>query len=103
MLRISMALCIRWTQTPNLHKPFNPRKFLLNTLIIIIYAISTILFASGIVVTCLGVYDFFHSFHNLHAEEELPDGMIATGLLKILDMFLIGVDLFMVSISLLVQ
>lgn len=97
-----MALCIRWTQTPNLHKPFDPMKFLLNTLIIIIYAISTILFASGIVVTCLGVYDFFHSFHHLHAEGELPVGMIATGMLKVLDMFLIGVVLFMFSLGLLV-
>ncbi|MFO7256772.1 MAG: YqhA family protein [Bacteroidota bacterium] len=77
-------------------------KHLLSTLTIIIYLVAIILFASGIVVTSLGIYDFFHSFHHLRADGNLPVDMIVTGILKAVDLFLIGVVIFMFSLGLLI-
>lgn len=76
-------------------------KFLFNTLTVVIYAVAIVLFAAGIVVACLGAYDFFHSFHYLRAEGDLPVGMVTTGILKAVDLFLIAVVVFMFALGLL--
>jgi len=77
-------------------------KILFNTLTIVIYLVAIMVFASGIVLIFLGGYDFFHVFTYLHSENALPVGMIATGLLKAVDLFLIGVVLFIFSFGLLI-
>ena len=77
-------------------------KILLNTLIVVIYLVAIMVFASGLLLIFLGGYDFFHVFTYLHSEDVLPVGLMATGLLEAVDLFLIGIVLFIFSLGLLI-
>ncbi|HEY6504473.1 MAG TPA: YqhA family protein [Chitinophagaceae bacterium] len=72
------------------------------TLKVIISVIALLVFAAGIVLTLLGIYDFIHSFSFLtSADEDFVAGPMAVGLLKAVDLFLVAIVLFVFSLGIL--
>jgi len=69
----------------------------------IIMVIALLIFAVGIAITLLGIYDFVHvfSFFSEYKNDMLIK-MIAVGLLQAVDLFLIAIVMFVFSLGLLV-
>jgi uncharacterized membrane protein YqhA len=72
--------------------------FLLN---FVIRFIAIFVFISGVVLTGLGTFDFFHSFSHFTIDATTL-GLLAVGLLKAIDLFLMAIVFFMFSIGILV-
>jgi uncharacterized membrane protein YqhA len=79
-------------------------KTFFNLLHKVIFFISMIVFAAGLVITILSTYEFFHVFSLLNSGEsdsKILNGM-AIGLLKVLDVFLFSIVFFVFSFGILV-
>ena len=76
---------------------------LFNALKIVIKVVAYIVFAASGVLTLLGIYDFVHAFSylSLHGEKSVV-GLVAVGLLKAVDMFLISIVLYVFAIGILI-
>jgi uncharacterized membrane protein YqhA len=70
----------------------------------VIRVVACIIFAAGLVIVGLGIYDFVHafSFFSLHVEEKSVVGLVGVGLLKAVDMFLLAIVLFVFALGLLI-
>lgn len=78
-------------------------KTLFATLTRIIAVIAMLVFTSGIVITVLGGYDFIHAFSYLGAENKSSRiGLLAVGLLRAVDLFLIAIVFFVFSLGILI-
>lgn len=78
-------------------------KSLFRILTSVIVFIAVIVFAAGLFITGLGLYDFTHAFAffgNIHEEGSIQ--LAAISLLKAVDLFLMAIVLFVFSIGLLV-
>ena len=74
-----------------------------NSLRGIIRVIAFIVFAAGVVLALLGVFDFFLSFSAITSENKHRlAGTIAIGLLRAVDLFLIAIVFFVLSLGMLV-
>jgi uncharacterized membrane protein YqhA len=73
-------------------------------LVRIIKVIAVLVFAAGMVLTALGVYDFYHALSHFGegAEGFQLVGGIAVGLLRGVDLFLIAIVFFVFSLGLLI-
>jgi uncharacterized membrane protein YqhA len=73
-------------------------------LVRIIKIIAVLIFGAGIVLTALGVYDFYHALSHfaVGAEGFQLVGGIAVGLLRGVDLFLIAIVFFVFSLGLLI-
>ena len=78
-------------------------KSIYSSLKIIIYIISLLVFLAGIILVLLGVYDIALSFNHIERNDphQIP-GLIATGLLKGVDLFLMAIVFFVLSIGIVV-
>lgn len=78
-------------------------KTLFSALNAIVRAIAYLVFGAGLVLTCLGIYDFIHAFTHV---DELGQkgiaGIIAIGMLQSVDMFLIAIVFFVFSLGVLI-
>ncbi|MGC3944317.1 MAG: YqhA family protein [Chryseolinea sp.] len=78
-------------------------KTLFNVLNILIILIVVFVFAAGVFVTGLGIYDFTHAFHFFDRSGEHGSVQYATlSLLKAVDLFLLAIVLFVFSLGLMV-
>jgi len=74
-----------------------------NSLRSIIKVIALIVFAAGVVLTLLGVFDFILSFSKISLDDtHRMAGQIAIGLLRAVDLFLIAIVFFVLSLGMLV-
>ena len=70
---------------------------------IIIAVIALLVFVSGIILTFVGIYDFVIAFRHLGPSEEESIGrLIAIGLLHSVDMFLVAIVFFVLSIGVMI-
>jgi uncharacterized membrane protein YqhA len=76
-------------------------KNLFSLLRVLISVIALIVFASGIVLTVLGGYDFIHTFTYLGGGQHNIVGMMAVSLLRSIDLFLVAIVFFVFSIGVL--
>jgi uncharacterized membrane protein YqhA len=67
----------------------------------VIRFIALFVFASGVLLTGLGAYDFFHAFSHFNKEAGMV-GLFAVGLLQSVDLFLMAVVFFVFSIGILI-
>ena len=74
-------------------------KNLFSLLRVLISTIALIVFASGIVLTVLGGYDFIHTFTYLGDDGHNVVGMMAVSLLRSVDLFLIAIVFFVFSVG----
>jgi uncharacterized membrane protein YqhA len=78
-------------------------KRIFNLLKLVITAIALLVFAAGVILALLGVFEFFVTFSHLASvDKEHVVGMLATGLLKAIDLFLMAVVFFVFSIGILI-
>jgi uncharacterized membrane protein YqhA len=79
-------------------------KTLFNVLARIVRVIALLVFGAGIILTALGVYDFYHAFSHFSegAEGFQLVGGIAVGLLRGVDLFLIAIVFFVFSLGLMI-
>jgi uncharacterized membrane protein YqhA len=63
--------------------------------------ISLFVFASGVIITALGGYDFFHALSHISIERRLL-ALLAVGLLQSVDLFLMAIVFFIFSLGVLV-
>ena len=76
-------------------------KTLFSLLNIVILIIVVFVFAAGIFITGLGIYDFTHAFHFFNRSHEHGSVQMATlSLLKAVDLFLLAIVLFVFSFGL---
>ena len=69
----------------------------------IIMVIALLVFAAGICITFLGIYDFVHVFTFLFEHKgDMLIKMIAVGLLQAVDLFLVAIVMFVFALGLLV-
>ena len=69
----------------------------------IIMVIALLIFAVGIAITLLGIYDFVHVFSYFSEyKNDMLIKMIAVGLLQAVDLFLIAIVMFVFALGLLV-
>lgn len=73
-----------------------------NSLRAIIRVIAFVVFAAGVVLTLLGVYDFFLSFTEISLANKHGVIELAIGLLRAVDLFLIAIVFFVLSLGMLV-
>jgi len=65
--------------------------------------IALLVFAAGIAITLLGIYDFIHVFsYFAEYKNDILIKMIAVGLLQAVDLFLVAIVMFVFSVGLLV-
>jgi uncharacterized membrane protein YqhA len=76
-------------------------KSLFYLLSFVVKFIAFFVFASGIVLTALGAFDFFHSFSHVNSERAML-GLLAVGLLHSIDLFLMAIVFFVFSLGILV-
>ena|SRR5688572_4628837 len=76
-------------------------KSLYHLLNIMIAIIAVFVFLSGVVLTGLGVYDFFHTFSYLDSPAGVV-GLLAVGLLQAVDLFLMAIVFFVFSLGVLI-
>jgi uncharacterized membrane protein YqhA len=75
-------------------------KKIFNTLRFIIAFIAVLVFGAAVVLTILGGYEIILAFTHLQASDEHQiAGLIATGLLKAIDMFLMAIVFFVLSLG----
>jgi uncharacterized membrane protein YqhA len=67
----------------------------------VIRFIAIFVFASGVLLTGLGAYDFFHAFSHFNSPSGMV-GLFAVGLLQSVDLFLMAVVFFVFSIGILI-
>jgi uncharacterized membrane protein YqhA len=75
-------------------------KLLFRLLNYVIRFIALFVFASGIVLTGLGAFDFFHAFSYLDSRKSML-GLLAVGLLQSIDLFLMAIVFFVFSFGIL--
>lgn len=78
-------------------------KRIFSSLRIIIFFISLLVFLAGIVLIIFGLYDFALSFGHLERNDphQIP-GLVATGMLKGIDLFLMAIVFFILSIGIII-
>jgi uncharacterized membrane protein YqhA len=76
-------------------------KLFLRLLNFVIRFIAVFVFASGVVLTGLGAFDFFHAFSYLDSKKSML-GLLAVGLLQSVDLFLMAIVFFVFSLGILV-
>ena len=76
-------------------------KSLFTLLSFVMMFIAVFIFASGVVLTGLGAFDFFHAFSYLDSEKGMV-GLLAVGLLQSVDLFLMAIVFFVFSLGILV-
>ena len=65
--------------------------------------IAALVFFSGVVLTCLGVWDLWHALSQLmHVDTEAGVRLSAVGLLQGVDLFLVAIVFFVFSLGLLI-
>ena len=78
-------------------------KTLFNALSGVVRAIAYMVFAAGLVLTGLGIYDFIHAFaHFGDMDQKGIVAIIAIGMLEAVDMFLIAIVFFVFSLGVLI-
>jgi uncharacterized membrane protein YqhA len=77
-------------------------KLTFNSLRAVIRVIAFVVFAAGVVLTLLGVYDFFLSFTAISLANKHGVVDLAIGLLRAVDLFLIAIVFFVLSLGMLV-
>ncbi len=73
-------------------------KNLYSVLKVIIGVISVLFLLSGIILTGLAIYDFFEIFHRVQENDTLVN-VVAVGLLQAVDLLLIAIVFFVLSIG----
>src|SRR5690348_1592729 len=83
--------------------PAKRMKNIFNLLKWVITAIALLVFAAGVILSLLGVFEFFITCSHLTSvERDHIGGVLATGLLKAIDLFLMAVVFFVFSIGILI-
>lgn len=78
-------------------------KKIYNLLKLVITIIALLVFAAGVILSLLGVFEFFLTFsHIASIDRDHLVGIVATGLLKGIDLFLMAVVFFVFSIGILI-
>jgi len=78
-------------------------KQIFNGIKFFIIIIAALVFCAGIILTILGGYELVSAFFHLQASDEHHvAGLIATGLLKGVDLFLMAIVLFVFSLGILI-
>lgn len=75
-------------------------KLLFGLLNYVIRIIALFVFASGIVLTGLGAFDFFHAFSYVDSRKRML-ALLAVGLLQSIDLFLMAIVFFVFSVGVL--
>jgi len=74
-----------------------------NSLRAVVRVISLLVFAAGVVLTLLGVYDFFLAFSAIMSENKHNlIGSLAIGMLRAVDLFLLATVFFVLSLGMLI-
>jgi len=74
-------------------------KAITGSLRIIISVIAWFVFAAGIVLTCLGIYDFILVFVHLFKGDAHTTSLMAIGLLHAVDAFLVAIVFFVMALG----
>lgn len=78
-------------------------KNIFNLLKSVITVIALLVFTAGVILSLLGVFEFLLTFsHIVSIERDHLVGILATGLLKAIDLFLMAVVFFVFSIGILI-
>ena len=77
-------------------------KSVFSVLIVIINIIALLIFASGLVMTILGGYDFLMVFSHFSADQHETAGLMAVDLLNAVDIFLVAIVFYVLSIGIMI-
>ncbi|MBN8787331.1 MAG: YqhA family protein [Terrimonas sp.] len=77
-------------------------KSVFSVLIVIINIIALLIFASGLVMTILGGYDFLMVFSHFSTDQHETAGLMAVDLLNAVDIFLVAIVFFVLSIGIMI-